>query len=103
MPNTRAGLRGIRGEGGWGVVCTGYCSIHPTTDAMPNRYARLWDEDDVRNLSLMTEAVHRHGALAGVELFYGASNTRNRYSREMPLSATGLPADRHLQRRTLTA
>ena len=35
MPNTRKGLRAIRAEGGWGVVCTGYCSTHPTSDDAP--------------------------------------------------------------------
>jgi len=30
MPNTLAGMRGMKAEGGWGVVNTDYCSIHPT-------------------------------------------------------------------------
>ena len=50
LPNIRAGLRSIRAEGGWGVVCTGYCSIHPSSDDAPHRYSRLWDDKDVRNL-----------------------------------------------------
>ena len=91
MPNTRKGLRAIRAEGGWGVVCTGYCSIHPTADDAPHRYSRLWDDEDVKNLALMVDAVHEHGALAGVELFYGSSMTSNRATREMPLSPSGLP------------
>ena len=91
MPNTRKGLRAIRAEGGWGVVCTGYCSIHPTADDAPLRYSRLWDDEDVKNLALMVDAVHEHGALAGVELFYGSSMTSNRATREMPLSPSGLP------------
>ena len=91
MPNTRKGLRAIRAEGGWGVVCTGYCSIHPSSDDAPHRYSRLWDDDDVRNLALMVDAVHEHGALAGVELFYGSSLSANRATREMPLSPSGLP------------
>ena len=91
MPNTRKGLRAIRAEGGWGVVCTGYCSIHPTSDDAPLRYSRLWDDEDVKNLALMVDAVHEHGALAGVELFYGSSMTSNRATREMPLSPSGLP------------
>ncbi|HIF19274.1 MAG TPA: hypothetical protein EYQ72_02175, partial [Gammaproteobacteria bacterium] len=32
MPNTRAAQRGIKAEGGWSVVNTGYCSIHPSSD-----------------------------------------------------------------------
>ena len=91
MPNTRKGLRAIRAEGGWGVVCTGYCSIHPTSDDAPLRYSRLWDDEDVKNLALMVDAVHEHGALAGVELFYGSSMASNRATREMPLSPSGLP------------
>ena len=91
MPNTRRGLRAIRAEGGWGVVCTGYCSIHPSSDDAPLRYSRLWDDEDVKNLALMVDAVHEHGALAGVELFYGSSLTSNRATRETPLSPSGLP------------
>ena len=26
----RAAFRGTKAEGGWGVVCTGYVSVHPT-------------------------------------------------------------------------
>ena len=91
LPNIRAGLRSIRAEGGWGVVCTGYCSIHPSSDDAPHRYSRLWDDKDVRNLSLMTDAVHQHGALAGVELYYGSSHVRNLYTRETVLSPSGVP------------
>ncbi len=40
---------------------------------------------------LMTAAVHRHGALAGVELWHGGSHAVNRHSREAPLSPSGLP------------
>ncbi|MCY4221272.1 MAG: hypothetical protein OXD35_06410 [Thiotrichales bacterium] len=91
MPNTRKGLRAIRAEGGWGVVCTGYCSVHPTADDAPFRYSRLWDDEDVRNLAPMVDAVHEYGALAGVELFHGSSLTSNRATREVPLSPSGLP------------
>ena len=28
--STLAAMRGMKAEGGWGVVCTEYCSIHPT-------------------------------------------------------------------------
>ena len=34
-PQTLAAMRGIKAEGGWGVVCTEYCSIHPTSDDTP--------------------------------------------------------------------
>ena len=56
---------------------------------MPN--ATLWDEADIRSHALMTEAVHRHGALAGVELWHGGASSMNRISRLPPLSPSGIP------------
>jgi len=64
-------------EGGWGVVCTECSSIHRTSDDLPHPYARLWDEDDVKALAMMTEATHGHGALTGAELWYGGARTAN--------------------------
>jgi len=39
----------------------------------------------------MTEAVHRHGALAGIELWHGGAAAVNRTSRYTPLSPSGVP------------
>ena len=55
----------MKAEGGWGVVCTGYVSVHPSSDDSPLPYATLWDENDMRSHALMTDAVHAHGSLAG--------------------------------------
>ena len=85
----RAGFREVKAEGGWGVVCTGACSIHPSSDDTPLPLSRLWDEADVRSHALMTEAVHRHGALAGVELWHGGGSVMNRASRLPSLSPSG--------------
>jgi dimethylamine/trimethylamine dehydrogenase len=86
-----AAMRGVKAEGGWGVVCTEYCSIHPSSDDMPFPHASLWGDDDIRNLRLMTDAVHEHGALAGIELWYGGHSTANMYSRELSLGVDSLP------------
>ena len=48
-PKTLAAMRGIKAEGGWGVVCTEYCSVHPSSDDSPYPYARLWDKDDIKS------------------------------------------------------
>jgi dimethylamine/trimethylamine dehydrogenase len=90
LPQTLAAMREVKAEGGWGVVCTEYCSIHPTSDDGGFAFATLWDDDDVKAQALMTESVHRHGALAGVELWHGGHHAVNRYSREAPLSPSGL-------------
>ena len=88
MPHTRAAMREVRAEGGWGVVNTGYCSIHPSSDDAPLPYCRLWDDDDIRVHELMVDAVHRHGSLAGVELWHGASNASNRMTRVIPMTVS---------------
>ena len=89
MPHMRAKFRETKAEGGWGVVCSGYVSIDPSSDDAPLPFATLWDEDDIRSHALMTEAVHRHGALAGVELWHGGGSVMNRSSRIAPLSPSG--------------
>ena len=91
-PHMLAAMREVKAEGGWGVVCTEACSVHPSADFAPYPGIRLWDEDDVRVQALMTEAVHRHGALAGVELWYGGSMMPNPQTREIGLGAMSLPA-----------
>ncbi len=85
LPRSTAAMRGIKAEGGWGVVCTEECEIHPSGDVWPAAEARLWDDRDIPALALMTEAVHEHGALAGVELVHNGVSAANRYSREVPL------------------
>ena len=90
-PRMVAALRGTKAEGGWGVVCTEYCSIHPASDDLPHPYASLWDQGDIRAHSLMTEQVHAHGALAGVELWMGGARSTNLFSREVAMDVNTLP------------
>jgi dimethylamine/trimethylamine dehydrogenase len=92
MPKSLAAMRETKAEGGWGVVCTEYCSIHPSSDDLPLPSASLWDEEDVRAQALMTEKVHRHGALAGVELWHGGGTSANLYTREGAIGARSRPA-----------
>jgi dimethylamine/trimethylamine dehydrogenase len=91
LPQVRAAFRGVKAEGGWGVVCTGAVSIHPSSDDSPLPFASLWDDKDIGSHALMTEAVHEHGALAGIELWHGGACTLNRTSRLAPLSPSGMP------------
>ena len=90
-PRTLHRAREINAEGGWAVVCTEYCSIHPSASSDPHPQCTLWDEDDVRTLADMTERVHRHGALAGVELWYGGLSTGNHLTRENSLGPSSMP------------
>ena len=93
MPHTRAAMREIRAEGGWGVINTGYCSIHPSSDDTPLPFGRMWDDDDIKVHALMVDAVHEHGSLAGVELWHGGGGTGNKLSRMPLMSASGISSN----------
>ncbi len=93
MPNTHAAFRGMKAEGGWGVVSTGYCSIHPTSDDAPYPHVSIWDEDDIKANALLAEKVHEHGSLAAMELWHGGHYVANLYSREAPLAVFSKPAN----------
>ena len=90
-PRMVAALRGIKAEGGWGVVCTEYCSIHPASDDLPHPYASLWDQGDIKAHSIMTELVHEHGSLAGAELWVGGSRTANLFTNEVAMDVVSMP------------
>jgi len=81
MPHGLAAMRGMKAEGGWGVVCTEETEIHHSSDLSPFFEGRIWSNEDIPALALMTEAVHRHGALAGIELSYNGIDAVNLYSR----------------------
>ena len=90
-PRTLAAMRGVKAQGGWGVVCTEYNSIHPTSDDLPHPSAALWDDSDVRAHTLMTDAVHEHGSLAGAELWYGGARTANMMTRLPSMDVASVP------------
>lgn len=84
-PSGMAGMRGVKAEGGWAVVCTEVCEIHPSADVSPHSEARLWDDADIPALARAAEAIHRHNALAGVELGHHGFRAQNRTTREIPM------------------
>jgi dimethylamine/trimethylamine dehydrogenase len=90
-PRMVAELRGVKAEGGWGVVCTEYCSIHPAFDDIPFPSHSLWDKGDIASHRLMTDKCHEHGALAGVELWIGGSSSANLMTRTPPMDVASLP------------
>ena len=83
-PRVRAAFRGVKAEGGWGVVSTGAVSTHPSSDDSPLPFARLWDDNDIRSHAMSVDAIHEHGALAAVELWHGGAAVMNRTSRLAP-------------------
>ncbi len=90
-PATLAAMRGVKAEGGWAVVSTEYTSIHPTSDDAPFPSCSLWDEDDVRAMAPIAEAIHGHGALAATQLWHGGLYSGVRMTRDVPMAPTGRP------------
>jgi dimethylamine/trimethylamine dehydrogenase len=95
-PQAGAALRGMKAEGGWGVVCTEYCSIHPSSDDSPHGFLTLWDDSDVPALALTADAIHAHGSLAGIELWHGGAHSANRMTRVPGIAPDIQPAMFHL-------
>ncbi len=88
-PTSMAVMRGTKAEGGWAVVCTEQCDIHPSSDT--EREIRLWDDRDIPYLARMTEQVHKHGSLAGLELTHMGYYTANNISHEIPMAPSARP------------
>lgn len=80
-PHSLAAMRGTKAEGGWGVVCSEYTSIHSSMDDTPHPFATLWNDDDIRANAMVADAIHEHGSLSAVELCIGGNATGNLLSR----------------------
>jgi len=91
VPQTLAAMRAVKAEGGWGVVCTEYTSIDPSSDDSPFPSCTLWDEGDVRTMSVVADAIHDGGALAGTQLWHGGLYAANKGTRELPIAPSDGP------------
>ncbi|MDH3763089.1 MAG: FAD-dependent oxidoreductase [Gammaproteobacteria bacterium] len=91
-PRAEAANRAVKAEGGWGVICTQEVEIHPSSELTPFIEGRLWDDRDIPQHRLMTDAVHEYGALTGIELVYNAFHATNHYSRIAPMAPSAMPA-----------
>jgi dimethylamine/trimethylamine dehydrogenase len=92
MPLAHAAMREMKAAGGWAVVSTEECEIHPSSDETPYVEARLWDDRDIPALALMCDKVHAHGALAALELVHNGPAASNLYSREVLLAPSAQPS-----------
>ncbi|MBV9523177.1 MAG: NAD(P)-binding protein [Alphaproteobacteria bacterium] len=88
-PTPMAVMRGVKAEGGWAVVCTEQCDVHPSGSTL--KEIRLWDAQDIPYLARATELIHRHGSLAGIELVHNGYRALNLESREIPMAPSARP------------
>ena len=94
-PDSMIAMRGMKAEGGWGMICTEQCDFHHTSDITPFTETRMWDDADISYLAGMVNAVHKYGSLAGIELTHSGHNVANLYSREVPIGPSHRPVCAH--------
>jgi dimethylamine/trimethylamine dehydrogenase len=90
-PSAAAAMRGIKAEGGWGVIFTEQTEMHHTSEITPFIELRLWEDQDIPALRKMSDAMKTHGALAGIQLAYSGINGPNFYTKEVPLAVSAGP------------
>ena len=91
FPDSMIEMRGMKAEGGWGIVTTEQCDFHPTGDVQPFTETSMWDDGDLPYLAAMVDAVHEHGSLAGIELVHNGQDSGCLYSREVPIGPEHRP------------
>ena len=90
-PRSHARMRGVKAEGGWAVIHTEHCGIHPSAEMFPEPSMTLWDERDIPILAAAADEVHEHGGLFGVQLSYSGGYHSNRLAREVPMGPMARP------------
>ena len=79
-PDAVTRMREIKAEGGWGIVSTEIAEIGPEAEFWPFPSLHLWHDDQIASIARIPEAIHRHGALAAVELGHIGLAAGNRAS-----------------------
>jgi dimethylamine/trimethylamine dehydrogenase len=92
-PGSHARFRAMKAEGGWAAVNTEYAPVSQDSDESPYVSARLWDEDDTRNLAVLCDEVHDHGSLAGIELTHSGVHAPTRQTRWPSIGPSQLASD----------
>ena len=103
FPRSVAAMRGMKAQGGWGVVCTEETEIHYTTDLSPAVEGRFWDESDIPAFALTVDAIHEYGALAGIELTHNGHQAGNLYSRATSIDVGSLSVSGYFPAQTRMA
>jgi len=85
-PGEQGGFRGMKAEGGWGVVCTEAICISPEVDATPAPLVSIYDDGDVLNLRHIVDCIHQWGSLAGTEFMHGGVAANNLTTRAISTS-----------------
>jgi len=90
-PSAAAEMRGVKAQGGWGVIFTEQCEMHHSSEITPFIELRLWDDKDIPMIARMADKMKEFGALAGIQLAYSGINGPNLYTKEVPLAPSAMP------------
>ena len=63
-PSAAAAMRGVKAEGGWGVIFTEQTEMHHTSEITPFIELRLWEDKDIPSIAKMAAAMTTLTALA---------------------------------------
>jgi len=85
-----AAYLGERARGGAGVVTAGQAQVHPSTAYQMANNAIAWDPAAIPGFRKVTAAIHRHGALAFLQLAHNGGVTGSAVSKRPALSPSGL-------------
>ncbi|MEL6793362.1 MAG: hypothetical protein AAFP78_07900, partial [Pseudomonadota bacterium] len=91
QPHGSSALRAMKAEGGWGVVAAQITEIAPDTDMANHPMDRIWDDGDIAAHAVQADAIHAHGALAGIELGHGGMRARNITTGASVIGPSALP------------
>ena len=85
--------RGMRAEGGWGVVIVGEVVFDDHARNPWLEGLELMTNDDVKKLSRIADAVHAHGSLAGAQLAHLGAGADPRIDRIPSLAPSQMQGD----------
>ena len=82
-----------RAAGGFGIVMTAACCVHPRGKAFDGQWA-CWGDSFIASLRSVASAIKAEGALAVLQIHHGGRSCPSRLCGDPPLSASAIPHDR---------
>lgn len=79
-----------RAAGGFGIVMTAACCVHPRGKAFDGQWA-CWGDEFIPSLKSVADAVKAEGALAVLQIHHGGRSCPSRLCGEPILSASAVP------------
>lgn len=80
-----------RAEGGFGLVMTAACAVHPRGKAFDGQWA-CWSDEFLPSLRSVADAIREGGAKSCIQIHHGGRACPSRLCGGTPLSASAIPA-----------